>query len=58
MPFRVELTVRVPVPFRTRSLLEKITPSVLVSPSAVKLPVTARVLSAAVVTNTLSADFT
>ena len=58
MPFSEEVTVRVAVPFSTRSDLEKITPSVWVSPSLKKAPVTARALSAAVVTNTLSADFT
>ena len=60
MPWSVELIVRVPRPFRTRSSLEKITASVLVSPSAVKVPVTERVLSlpSAVVTKTLSALFT
>ena len=57
-PFLLEATVRVPVPLRVRSLLEKITPSKLVSPSLTKLPVTERALSVAVVTNTLSADFT
>ena len=46
------------VPFKMRSLLEKMTPSRLVSPSAAKVPVTDRLLEEAVVTNTLSADFT
>ena len=56
MPLAVEFTVSAAVPFITRSHLEKITPSVFVSPSARKVPVTVRALSAAVVTNTLSAD--
>ena len=46
------------LPFSTRSSFEKITASVLVSPSARKLPVTVRLLSAMVVTKTLSALFT
>ena len=50
--------VRDAVPFSTRSFLEKITPLVLVSPSAVNVPVTDRALSPLVVTNTLSAVFT
>ena len=58
MPLSVELTVSTAVPLSTRSHLEKITPSVLTPPSAVNGPATARLLSAAVVINTLSADFT
>ena len=58
MPFFVEEMVRVAVPLRVRSDLEKITPSTLASPSAAKAPVTERLLSALVVTKTLSADFT
>ena len=54
----VEEMVRVPAPFSTRSSLEKITPSVLVSPSATKASVTLRELSEVVVTKTLSAAFT
>ena len=49
-----------PLPLSTRSSFEKITASVLVSPSAVKVPVTERVFSlpAAVVTKHLSAETT
>ena len=60
IPLSVELMLSVPSPFSTMSSFEKITASVLVSPSAVKLPDTVRVFSEpfAVVTNTLSAFFT
>ena len=62
MPFSVELTVSVPWPFNTMSSLAKMTPSMLLSESSevAKVPVTSSVLVEpdAVVTNTLSADFT
>ena len=59
-PLSVEEMVRVPRPLRTRSSLEKMTPSGLVSPSAAKVPVTVRRFSDpwAVVTKTLSAETT
>ena len=59
-PLSVELMLSVPRPFSTRSSREKITASVLVSPSAEKVPVTESVLvlPSVVVTKTLSADFT
>ena len=44
-----EVTVSVPVPFNTMSSREKITASVLVSPSARNSPVTERVLFESVV---------
>ena len=60
MPLSVELISSVPRPLNTRSSLEKITASVLVVPSAVKVPITDRLLTepSAVVTNTLSAFLT
>ena len=59
IPLSVEETLSVPVPFRTRSSLEKMTASVFVSPSALKVPVTERAFSeSVVVTNTLSAFLT
>ena len=60
IPLSVELMLSLPSPFSTISSFEKMTASVLVSPSAVKLPDTVRVFSEplAVVTNTLSAFFT
>ena len=58
IPLSVEVSFRLPVPLSTRSSFEKMTASVLVSPSAVKLPVTERLLSPTVVTNTLSAFLT
>ena len=60
MPFSVEDMVRVPRPLNTMSSFENITASVLVSPSAVKSPVTVRVFSldAVVVIKHLSADTT
>ena len=59
MPLSDDWMVREPVPFSTRSSREKITASVLVSPSAVNSPVTDSVLSEpVVVTKTLSAFFT
>ena len=59
-PLSVELMLSVPRPLSTRSSREKITASVLVSPSAEKEPVTesALALSSAVVTKTLSAETT
>ena len=59
IPLSVEEMLRVPVPFRTTSSLEKMTASVLVVSSAVKVPVTDSVFSeSVVVTKTLSAFFT
>ena len=55
-PLAEDSILSVPVPLRTTSSFEKMTASVLVSPSAVNSPVTARVFSVSVVvTNTLSA---
>ena len=55
----VEFMVRVPVPLRTKFDFANITASRLVSPSAVKVPVTLREFSeSVVVTNTLSAFLT
>ena len=56
LPFD-EVTFSVPRPFSTRSSFEKITASVLVSPSAVKVPVTlsSLVVPSIVVTKHLSA---
>ena len=59
IPFSVEEMVSLPFPFRTRSSLEKMTASVLVVPSAVKVPDTVSVFSeSVVVTKTLSALLT
>ena len=58
-PLSVELMFKMPVPFNTMSSFAKMTASVLVSPSAVKVPETVSVFSESVVViKTLSADFT
>ena len=57
LPF-FEVSVREPVPFNTRSSFEKITASVLVSPSDWKVPVTERELEPERVRKHLSAETT
>ena len=59
IPLSEERMTSLPVPFSTRSSFEKITASVLVSPSEEKLPLTVSALSSdMVVRNTLLAFFT
>ena len=58
IPLSVDDIFNVPVPLSTTSSLEKITASVLVSPSETNVPVTDNEFVPVVVTNTLSALFT
>ena len=58
IPLLVDEIVKVPVPLITKSSLEKITASVFVVPSLVKVFDTVRLFFPVVVTNTLSALLT